>query len=161
MAKTLLEIAIEAGVPMPETSVKLNWQTKTKYYWIHIRKDNVWTWFLSFRIDDNLFVIKKNGEIEEYSFGFFEHQIPAPQMHEIAPLLPFKFETNPIGNQEKGRFYHWFSSYSSIGYSNFPLGTYLEEIQLEQSIENNHYAQAYAELYISLREKRLLLNKLT
>ena len=71
--------------------------------------------------------------------------IPAPQMHEIAPLLP------PFSN----------SSYQTVFQKTLKNElVYCENVEerLFVSVENHHYAQAYAELFIKLKEKNLLPN---
>lgn len=147
--------AKDFGVPMPDTCKALDWKEKTFFAWIfHEKLSQPYLCFFEKIYCQWLHVETQEviASEENFDFTFFY----APQMHEIAPLLPLKFETNPIGNLERGRFYHWFSSYSSIGYTSFPVSTYLEKAQLEQFIVNHHYAQAYAELYLKLKEKNLL-----
>jgi hypothetical protein len=66
-------------------------------------------------------------------------------MHEIAPLLP------PITN----------STYQTVFQKTLKNElVYSEDIKerIFVSVENHHYAQAYAELFIKLKEKNLLPN---
>jgi len=108
--------------------------------------------------------------------------IPAPQMHEIAPLLPMEIDndgsktytTNHVKEYVKNStrialpliksyplyfrgVYEQESSYICYFIDNFRNKMYhYSEMMFEVQINNHHYAQAYAELYIKLREEGII-----
>lgn len=134
------KIAILKGVPMPETSMKLDWQGETNFYWHKPKiEDPFFEWQLSYGRPDvfNDFVDNNCVEIDI---------IPAPQMHEIAPMLPEKIKNEKEGVLRFGMS-HIAISYI-VFYDNFPKETI--------RIKNNHYAEACAELYLKLKNEGIL-----
>jgi hypothetical protein len=178
MTNELVKFCAEKGVPMPETCEKLNWQGETNFIWVkdgsgyklHSKSEYLIEYLLNEanqqredfdkwrEIEENCKAV--NGRLAQgklsmvteiltilgkdtssiYVQDYSEIDgIPAPQMQEIAPLLPPKiwFITNEI------EFFHY-NNY--IGYDTY------NQI-FEVLINDHHYAQAYAELYIKLREE--------
>jgi len=142
----LLAIAKKYGVPLPETCIELkgninfykslnnlypeiDLHPKTVYYWYRVKNTN--KWFL----DTDFTSEQTHGG---YSPSDVE-VLPAPQMHEIAPLLPPFIS---VGIKCGFVLAKDTLSYGSC-YYNTP-------------IHDHHYAQAYAELYLKLKPENLL-----
>jgi hypothetical protein len=120
------EIAIRKGVANPETSQKLSLRIITNYEWYKSKKTS------KFEAVTKLEKLLLPNEIE----WEWEWQCIAPQMHEIAPLLPkwtmLGFDAIIVTKTEKS----------------------IECFRVE--IENNHYAEAYAQMYLKLKEANLI-----
>ncbi len=145
------EIYLKYGVALPETCQKLDWQSKTLFYWFNgklcdrLRFNSlVGVWFAQPIDDDGLTFLKSENKVDF---------IPAPQMHEIAPLLPLSFKRNYSS-------YLYFINHVTIGYSSSKFGEWVDDYPnntlMKTFIENHHYAQAYAELYLKLKKKGLV-----
>lgn len=132
------DIAIKYGVPTPETCRELDWKEETYFYWCEIESK----YELCFKTRDNIEgMYCKIGSI----FGLFPSEVfPAPQMHEIAIALPKKGQTIIEIVQNEGE----------EDFLRFCDDIYSASIWLDLS--QNHYAEAYAELYIKLRKEQLL-----
>lgn len=131
--------AIEYGVPMRETCEQMEWQKETSFAYLI---DNIET---GRKYDVELFLLSFIDEKEDLIHCFSLDRIVvvkrrfsetkiiyAPQMHEIIPMLP------PFAN----------ATYQNI------LQSIVDRISIK--VENNHFAQACAELYINLKKEDLL-----
>ena len=144
----LLAIAKKYGVPLPETCIELkgninfykslnnlypeiDLHPKTVYYWYRVKNTN--KWFL----DTDFTSEQTHGG---YSPSDVE-VLPAPQMHEIVVYL--NFDVDKLGN--------------TIGKLNIDSNGIGFECSTE--IHDHHYAQAYAELYLKLKQQNLLCTK--
>ena len=141
------ETAIKYGVPMPETCKELNWQIQTLFAWI--KKEGEWI------------LINYNDWCD---FGYPIY-ICAPQMHEIAPLLPFDKDIQPLQGYYKWRFSinrNWFKKEKNadieLSYSAQKIDKTFVNQDKNITIKsvNNHYAQAYAEMYLKLKKENLI-----
>lgn len=111
------------GIPFPETSKELNWPNET---W--------WAWEIN--------SMSKKWHVSLY----YKTAVPAPQVHEIAELLPKSFYWNESihylnlvtmdDNTQRLR-------YTTEGHTT----------DFEVPVNGNHLAQAYAEMYLKLKEE--------
>jgi len=146
---TTQEIAIKYGVPMPETCKELDWKQETIMRWavcqytgrvlIYARRLNTFGSVVYFGLD---------GEFAHNYYYF----VFAPQMHEIAPLLPSKLILpTEYGNApHELRISTWNLSQFLIGYCS--QGT----TRMCCISHPNHYAESYAQMYIKLKSENLL-----
>jgi hypothetical protein len=181
-----IEIALKyVDVALPETCQKLDWQSKTHFYWFdgklcdRLRFNSlVGLWFAQPIDDDGLTFFKSENKVDF---------IPAPQVHEIAPLLPeilyylnrkfiTKIAFDLIVSETRKTEIEQFGEYAGILRS-YPhdkkipcllkisriLNDEPNSISLNYSFEplsiqikNHHYAESYAELYLQLKEKGLI-----
>lgn len=159
--ETILQNAIEFGVCNPYTAKLLDWKIPTKYIWVFLcnGKPESKTPYLAIKIPphyehtlsgeriwrENEIVVFENTpnirNLEDLSEWCY-----APQMHEIAPLLPDVVHAKDMGNLNYP--YYFFSKSYFIGYGSKDF--------ISSEVQNRHYAQAYAELYIKLRDAGLL-----
>lgn len=126
---------IKKGVPMPETCKELNWQGETNYFWAY---------------NHNWILFNQNDlDIADAYFSKFE-KCKAPQMHEIAPLLPISI--SQIIFEKREVFYLSFRPIIEKGgeliYEHSHKQFALSNINV--LYENNHYAEAYAQMYLKL-----------
>lgn len=134
---TTAEIAAQYGVPLPETCKELNWQKETLFWWVHEQKEDI------FKVVTSSF--KKSFENLKMQSETNVFIAPAPQMHEIAKLLPERIQKSTL---------YYIATLNSIAYLRSPiLG---DIVELESKVKNQNYAQAYAELYLQLKSKNLL-----
>ncbi len=174
------EIYLKYGVPMPETCQKLKlsdfqrdfgYGNHTKLFWVK-HCENYEVTKSGFEVCHSEKVIKLVYGVEKTPFSFTNamkyvdcntlkvlkkgsvyESWQAPQMHEIAPLLPLSFKRNYSS-------YLYFINNVTIGYSSSKFGEWVDDYPnntlMKTFIENHHYAQAYAELYLKLKEKGLI-----
>lgn len=161
---TTLETAIEFGVVTPETSEKLNWEKPTMLQW-------AWS--------DNEVMLVDCNDYDYISLhnvsGLvpYDKLIPAPQMHEIAPLLPMfivcitgeHYIWNKVKHEAevKDKIETFYLTLHSIEpnseyqliYENptypFDLGS-----NYCQHVFNNHFTEAYAQMYLKLKKEGLI-----
>lgn len=129
--KDALQTAIDCGVATYETCVVLDWN-KTKLYWCK----NYYGSLLVKTLQEVRLLCEKHGE--NYLIVLCE----APQMHEIAQQLPDSVDDFGLIQHTTAVFY------LPLCFPNSE-GNYVD-------VKNHHYAQAYAELYIKLRDVGLL-----
>lgn len=133
-----LEEPIKKGVSMPETCKELNWQVETNYFWVY---NHGWILFSQNDLDiaDAYF-----SKLEKY---------PAPQMHEIAPLLPISI--SQIIFEKREVFYLVLRPIIEKGgeliYEHPHRQFSLNNIQV--LYENNHFAEVYAQMYLKLKKR--------
>jgi hypothetical protein len=161
------EIAIKFGVATPETSEELQWEEETFFRWFHPTKGVFFLCTSTSYINSDgqkRYVLSdvKNGN--QISNTTFVYGTPAPQMHEIAKHLPV-FIMNDTGKKyiagEKiGQpiIYRNFLCYGFNGNQIAELyySTQYDEEEYSVEIGNHHYAEAYAQMFIKLREAGLL-----
>lgn len=136
------ETAIKKGVPIPETCKELNWQEETMFYWIVDKNKN--------------FVLVDFNELKQLDCPNF---IPAPQMHEIATHLPQKLGYYYDETQKRVRHHIKFEEGYVVEIGIFQNKGYTVlgyDIFFSVVLNNNHFAQAYAELYLRLKNLNLL-----
>lgn len=144
---TIKEIALNYDVPMPETCQKLDWKKETLFYWI---KHKDWKeWHIKFYKEIQITLLEYKGEYKV---------LPAPNAQELFEALPesikYENEDPEIGLIE------WYLSITKqfvcyeCSYENFSETT--RDIVFDIKIQNNNLTQAFAEMYILLREKGLL-----
>lgn len=125
------ESAIKYGVPMPETCKQLNWQRQALFAWI--KKESEWILI----------------NYSDWKYFDYPTYISAPQMHEIAPLLP-----TTLGTQSGNRILT--TKNNSLAYS-FDTAPYNVDLIVGRiNIINNHYAEAYAQLFLKLKKENLI-----
>jgi hypothetical protein len=146
--------AIEYGVPMPETCVQIDWQGQTFFFWL---KSISGKWYLVNKAKkpfSNIICYHEANilQIEKSLILDWVIVVPAPQMHDIAPLLPKIVINNELTTYyidlvtlDSGNQYLRYNTEKGICYK-----------ELKVEIKNHHYAQAYAELYIKLKNEGLL-----
>lgn len=152
------ELATKYGVVLPETSEEMNWHSKpdTAFYW-HQEKAGYEIIF-----HKEIQLMPSNANL-----------IPAPQMHDIAPWLPMMLDGKKV-NKFINRFVkqeglstmeshcdflelHIIISQGCAGLS-YLLGSYFDTYTVfNVDIENNQYAEAYAQMYIQLKTNDLIL----
>ncbi len=157
--KELIQFCADKGVPLPETCQKLDWKDESGFYWKKITDHETWYNLYYHNGRESIF-IGGDGVFREIGAKIVHYD--APQMQEIAPLLPVKLRLNTgydyDGNDTYSNFefkirnypnWHIFydgeTSYADYYVKDFKFGT-----------ENHHYAQAYAQLYIALREAGII-----
>jgi hypothetical protein len=142
------EVAKRFGVPLLKTCQELDWQSETLFYWdisdtneIRLRYANT---------------VPQDANKNDF--------VPAPQMHEITPLLPIEIYRNSkikkLGIDSN--IYQIFEIYGGgrICYNgnkeNDDRATTDIITVAEVVIINYHFAEAYAELYLQLKGKELI-----
>lgn len=157
----ILETAIRYGVALPETGELLrkdanfveldedndygaDFHPTTFFYWLRIKEgkksqmiDREWCLYTSF-------------EREQLYSGFFGGDVecvPAPQMHEIAKMLPETIKQDGKKHDLTALMHEGLCYQSRVISESELFLTY---------IQNHHFAQAHAELYLKLREAGLL-----
>lgn len=175
------EIARKYGVPTPKICIKLDWKGKTSFYWLKVKKNypskkDSWQFLLAFKAG-NEFVIKGKTQfytdiIKNYTFVYH-----APQMQEIAALLPTHFyltekqakliakknqfekvylECNLIYNTSYSNEIYYSIMVDKINCSNSNFqGSEIFRIS-ESIIQDFHFAEAYSELYLKLKQEGLI-----
>jgi hypothetical protein len=140
-----ISIAIDEGVPLPETCVIMAWKEKTHFYWL---KSLSGVWYLvnkcKLPFDDRICYRECNRlPIENSLIYDWVMVVAAPQMQKIAEALPPKiiYESTQM---------EFVSKNNVIGYD----GDYKHIF--ETHIVNHHYAQAFAELYNQLKNEGLI-----
>ena len=125
---------IKYGVPSLETCMKLDWAKDTTFLWFTVQ-DAVYgltpdKHYLCIRRPQlsKLIVVKY-----DLMLSYSDSQVPAPQMHEIAAELP-KVDV-------------YIANGVAILYNTD--GTQ----KLKINVSNNNYAEAYARIYIHLKNK--------
>ena len=131
--------ALEFGVPLRETCVKMEWQKETFFFWVKdvtSTIEEIWDVCYLDVQSDSYKTANNNKSLlstddEEYKP---EYIVPAPQMHEIVPLIEKK------------------QGFAGVEI----IGSYLCFVSYKFKIENHHYAQAYAELWLKLKSEGLI-----
>ncbi|MCU0439342.1 MAG: hypothetical protein MUC49_15725 [Raineya sp.] len=157
-----LEIAQKCGVPTPQTSQELNWQSMTLFVWIDCQDEGGVICVNDSQIDN---LIKHGITFKEIAL--------APQFHEIAPKLPETIYDHYILELDESEWivekpkemhdedvlnaYHLWQNERLIGYYHEEEG---ESCHFRQKIENHHHAEACAKLYIQLKNENLLCKSL-
>ena len=118
----IIDTAKNYGVPLPETCIELDWQNETLFYWVKDYANATYKLVTKKSLD--YWVVEPN-----------DFCVAAPQMHEIARLLPPFISS--VGIKCAFVLAKDTLSYGSC-YYNTP-------------IHDHHYAQAYAELYLKLK----------
>ena len=139
------EISAKFGVPLPETCKELNWENKTFYFYkdgclcSQLRYSPLVNFWLATPIDSD--------GITYFKARYKEDFIPAPQMHEIAPMLPEKID----GYQSNGQNI-WYQLLSKSMSKQLVYG-YKNDFddKLCVNIIDWNYAEAYAQLYLKLK----------
>lgn len=137
---TTKEIAILRGVVIPETCIELNWRWQTNLCWV---KNN-----------ENEFIVIEASDREYWVCNEKDVCINAPQMHEIVSRLPSKLRFNnemmyldllsaPYHNQ-------------SCFFLQYTGGESKKDYFTSMRIDDFHFAEAYAQLYIKLKKENLL-----
>lgn len=168
------EIAIKYGVPMPETSMKLDWQGETNFYWGYFRYSQEPTgndliprllYYVGVEDGKKQFIVVKEchhllnligvQSWERINPDERDYEIyPAPQMHEIAPLLPPKIEgfLEPMYLDLVSAPYHnkscFFLQYTGVKSK--------KDYFTSMRIDDFHFAQPYAELYLKLKNEGII-----
>lgn len=126
------ELAIKFGVPTFETCEKLDWKEETLFTWYSVEGKQFLALTTEFN-DSNLYE---------------DSSCPAPQMHEIAPYLPQHIEKLVK---------------CSLNLHYYATGIYLQydfggniEVPFSIKVIENNYAEAYAKLYLLLKENQLI-----
>lgn len=134
------EIAVKYGVPLPETCKNLSNDFDFKLL--------AWEY-------DNLcerYEIVVLNPLQDWDFLKGDERFmyyPAPQMHEIAPLLPEHIKSiDPRNNISKFSFE---STLTLLQYINVEC-----ERKVKCPILHSHYAEAYAQMYLKLKKEGLL-----
>lgn len=149
----LLQIAINYGVATYETSQNLQWAKPTNFYWCKSYYGSM--------------VVRTLREVdflcEKYGKNYIKIVCEAPQMHEIAQRLPYFFEL------DNNIFLDLCYDKTYICYIKVEI--YMKDDKLvvnpifdennshiiySSTIRNHHYAEAYASLYLKLKEAGLL-----
>lgn len=139
------ELAIKFGVPTFKTCEKLDWKEETLFTWYSVEGKQ----FLALTTE------LKNSNLYEDVF------YAAPQMHEIAAVLP---KLLYLSDQIEGLLYQGKRTYplimKAISQERVSLSYFLDGEGFSSSIgvvyEEDNYAEAYAKLYLLLKEKQLL-----
>jgi hypothetical protein len=146
---TTQEIAIKYGVPTPEACLGLDKKTfgNSLFAWY---KDGFTDWELQYRIN----VPYTPPE---------EFVMPAPQMHEIAPLLPVCFHYKRKEDKHQLCYVLQQYNFSRVGYFADNWGTCVSVFGLDiqapyigGAYPLYNTAEAYAQLYIKLKQANLL-----
>lgn len=132
--------ATSYGVPMPETCKELDWQGETLFCWVENTKGEIIIWQNS--VFDYMLVAS-----DKYGSNVIDKPkklCNAPQMHEIVVRLPEKLVN--------------YEGYESVDFceSNKKIGYGVINRFFSTEIENNHYAEAYAQMYLKLKEVKLI-----
>lgn len=150
-----IDIAIRFDVVIPETCEELAWEKETTFCWVYQQPDNG-------RSCDFWELVLSDSEV-----AMANDTIPAPQMHEIARELPAyipqKVKTALIVDKDDSikeksifdSFYltlHTLNNTHKFGQLCYESPTTWSHKNISVHYDNHHYAQAYAELYLKLRE---------
>lgn len=142
------EIARKYGVPVPETCKELDWKGESNYYYYNgelcygLRFNKlIGYWFAKPVNDDGLTFFKSVDK------NYF---IPAPQMHEIAPLV-----AGFAASQEMHIHQNVYQDFTAM---QFVLSSTLNPVKRLPyvNIDGSNYAEAYAQMYIKLRRASML-----
>lgn len=136
-------------VPTLETCKELDFKNPTYFVWF----DN----FLCrdvFKIDDEMVgvsILSSTHKENDYVYGRECVSIcNAPQISEIMPFLPEIIKYEGVHNS-------FYSILGGLGYMRlFCEGHYFPVPELSHLVLNNHYAEAYAQVYLKLRNAGLL-----
>lgn len=131
-------IATKYAVTTPKTSIELDWKKETVYFWRKYQMIDGTNYALFLKKDDISVLVNAPFDLI-YAKRADKKDIPALQMHEIAQSLP-------LWITYKGEFYQ-LSGNKYVAPN---------DIIFEVPIKNYHFAEAYALLYIKLREAGLL-----
>jgi hypothetical protein len=151
---TTAELAAQYGVALPETCIELKWE-------------NINTHFFWFVCDNTqkalLHIIQENRDGENYyrsiNGGFAHNKFkiyPAPQMHEIAPIIEnLAIEVYSV-KMVNIKFDFTEQGLDKIQHLLCFENDCISENAIYVNIQNNHYVQAYAEMYLKLKSQNLL-----
>lgn len=153
--------ALEFGVPLRETCEKLQWQEETFFFWVKdvtSTIEEIWD-VCYFDVQSGSYKTANNNKSllstddEEYKP---EYVVPAPQTDKIAIDLPPKFHKEILGFGKEC--FDFFYKYSNNGDDLIHRIGYRAQFNYDIRIDihNNHYAQAYAELWLKLKSENLL-----
>lgn len=158
MNKETIETAVKFGVCLPETAKELNWQTETIYCYAYPPMCKA------------TLMQTQDAFTCGYDCDF------APQMHEIACEMPFHIlrdiNKRKTGYREHLKPYFLLSKTISpkniqgeavcvLGYFYPEYRNEYEDMSVYVYFNSYHYAEAYAKLYIKLREAGLLGKEVT
>lgn len=133
--------AIKYGIPMPETCKELDWKKQTLFYWARDTKLDL-DWII---VPFELYCTETNKNLSaRYDI------IPAPQMHEIAMELP-----KTIYYKETTFYLDLIILDSFEQYLKYNDEYYKKSV-FEIEIKIFHYADAYAQMFLKLKELNLL-----
>jgi hypothetical protein len=144
---TTAEIVSKYGIPIPETCEKLDWQDKTI---LHYVKSYSGLLYVCFKDNKNRYIEAFTGDM----ILSFVSVFPAPQMHEIMSLLPPKIEgfLEPMYLDLVSAPYHnkscFFLQYTGVKSK--------KDYFTSMRIDDFHFAQEYAELYLKLKNEGLI-----
>jgi hypothetical protein len=134
-----LEIAQKYGVPTPETCKELGFEPCNMYW--HISENNQ-HWALCL----------KGGTVIQNTNGYYFSDdlivYNAPQMHEIAQLLPCE-------DKYTGAYIVLNGNYLACSHAKYEKCVTIYKY-MNVMVENHHYAEAYAQLYIKLKKENIL-----
>jgi hypothetical protein len=162
---TSSEVALIFGVVTPETAEKMEWKHKTSRVWYRRVESMPYTLCNVFRHNDKVRLCSAtdNSLVDILHIeNFATYTVPAPQMHEIAKYLPNEILVDAKYDNETDILFLLNVCKKSIYYEtndNIKYGCSKAKGFEEKSyvaIENHHYAQACAELYIELLDAGLL-----
>lgn len=152
---TDLEIAIKYGVTTKETSIELGFHRSSMAWFgneLVYFKENEKGWQI-FNLD---FSCIGNGNAKEPPLFF------APQMHEIAPLLPFSIRDSDMSLHVYNFLDDTLKNKIGIGYFDIAFGreNHTEEQEKNtnccEPFEFHHYTEAYAQMYLKLKGEGLI-----
>ena len=147
------ELSIRYGVPIPDTCKQLDWKEPTLLCWVYQQPYDGYTsdfWKCT---------------LVSWAVESGNDYILAPQMHEIAIFLPIyivyktkntirKFYPDKKNEAFINIYTNPETSVSHLSYANILNGA----TPLYQNITNNHFAEAYAQMYLKLKQANLLNN---
>lgn len=140
------EIAIKYGVATLEKSAEFDFLGNTIWVWY---QNDVTEWCLIRRSR------LRNMRMSNVTV------IPAPQMHEIAVLLPEKIIIEEYADLDKTKTIKHECYLSLLAYESVGYWLEYQSLDAQQSwypyqVKNNHYAEAYAQMYLNLKQEGLL-----
>lgn len=157
---TTAEITALYGVPMPETCKELNFMQdkalsdiheKYKFIWIVKEESTILLCRWALLEGTNRyypFCVISNKMINTWEFEY-----PAPQMHEIAKLLPTIIRSGEFNDYQFA--YDYYNSCYLLHRIKYSHSCH-EVRNIVVDIVNFHFAQAYAELFLKLKSLNLL-----
>lgn len=130
-----LKLAIKYGVPTPETSRKLDWKGETLFYWAYVFEE-----LMLINSVDYDFI----SESDVSGLLPFHEILPAPQVHEILPYLEADGNADFLIDGDT----LWYDCNDDEAKEKYG--------EIQAFIYDNHIVEACAEIYIELRNKKLL-----
>ncbi len=146
--KKYKELAVQYGIPLPETCVNLDWKYETFFVWVK-RHDGFKLCFIDGY--NEVFI-----SVSDYQCADYECNEPtyyaAPQMHEIA--LPrfimnqtAEFASTWVGNE------YQIGYYTNLSHNEYRVfeWAYIDDVEFYEIVHDCHFDEAYARLCTKLR----------